>query len=308
MGAPRIRLVQATDPPQASVAQKRSVRPAEAPELATLHMTGAGQKQLALTVRYRLQRHGGWRTVRGQLPGCTVNALTLTVTESETEVRLSGVVDRTNFETTQRQERIETALTRDGAFQVEWRPKVGQATVDRSLTVQSEAILDVQEDGLRLVWTMQFKFPLSQRDRFTVQLPDAYVVEQVEGDNVRGWKAEDGRLEITLLKTARDAQSLVLHLARRGAVGAGELHVLEAPVVEVAEALLHEGRLDVRRSPLLELRVVDTEGLTRTDLNTATTENPSRVESPLGIRPFQAYRFTRTPFRLGLSVVPALGN
>ncbi len=83
------------------------------------------------------------------------------------------------------------------------------------------------------------------------------------------------------------------------------MKVLQAPVVEVAEAVLHEGRLDVRRSPLLELRVVDTDGLTRTDLSTAAEENSSRVESPLGIRPFQAYRFTRTPFRLELSVVPS---
>ncbi len=211
----RIQLIQAADPPQASAAQTRTVQSMEVQELATLHMNGEGRKQLALAVRYRLQRNGGWRTVRGRLPGATINALALTIPDPRTEVRLSGVVDRTSFETTEPQERIDTALTPDGAFQIEWRPKVGQATVDRSLTVESEVVLDVQEDGLRLAWAMQLKFPLSQRDRFTVQLPDAYVVEQVEGDNVRGWKAEEGRLEITLLKTARDAQSLVLHLSRR---------------------------------------------------------------------------------------------
>ena len=183
-------------------------------------------------------------------------------------------------------------------------PKVGQATVDRSLTVDSDAVLDVQEDGLRLVWALNLKFPLSQRDLFTVELPEGYVVEQVAGENVRGWEVQDGRLQITLLKTARDAQSLTLYLTRRGAIGQGELAALEAPVVQISEAVLHEGRLAVRRSPLLELRVVDTQGLTRTDLTSESDSDAQRVASPLGIRTFQAYRFARTPYRLSLSVVP----
>ena len=76
-------------------------------------------------------------------------------------------------------------------------------------------------------------------------------------------------------------------------------------MVQISEAVLHEGRLAVRRSPLLELRVIDSRGLTRTDLTTpgSETDQPP-VASPLGIRAFQAYRFARTPYRLSLSVVP----
>ncbi len=59
--------------------------------------------------------------VAGQVPGMTANALTLTVPHADTELRLTGVVDRTLFETRQANEQLETALAPDGQFRLEWR-------------------------------------------------------------------------------------------------------------------------------------------------------------------------------------------
>ena len=304
----RMQLVQAA--PAADAAQAAAQQPALPTPggLATLYASGKGRQSLSLVVRYRLERRGGWRVVAGQVPAMTANSLTLTVPQADTELRLTGVVDRALFETRGAGEQLETALCTDGQFRLEWRPKVAQATVDRSLTVDSDAVLDLQEDSLRLVWTLNLKFPLSQRDAFTIELPAGFAVEQVVGENVRGWEVQDGRLQVVLLQAARDAQSLTLYLSRHGAVGQGELAALEAPVVQVGEAVLHEGRLAVRRSPLLEVRVTDTAGLTRTDVAAAAENGRDRVESPLGIRPFQAYRFARTPYRLALALTPLVSR
>ena len=138
--------------------------------------------------------------VAGQVPAMTANSLTLTVPQADTELRLTGVVDRALFETRGAGEQFETALAPDGQFRLEWRPKIAQATVDRSLTVNSDAVLDLQEDSLRLVWTLNLKFPLSQRDAFTIELPAGFAVEQVVGENVRGWDVQDGRLQVVLLQ------------------------------------------------------------------------------------------------------------
>ncbi len=251
----RIQIVQpvlSTETSQAAQAQATS--PEDSAGLTNLLVAGKGRKRLTLAIRYGLQRRGGWRVVSGRLPTATANALTLNVPQARTELRLTGVVDRSLYETQQAGERIETALAPEGSFRIEWRPSVAQADVDRSLTVDSDAVLDVQEDSLRLSCRLNLKFPLGQRDDFTIDLPPGYLVEQVQGENVRGWELSDGRLRITLLKTARDAQLLTLHLTRRGAVGRGELTTLDAPLVSLPDASLHEGRLTVRRSPLLELR------------------------------------------------------
>ncbi|MFW5693395.1 MAG: hypothetical protein ACOCWL_04180, partial [Thermoguttaceae bacterium] len=59
-----------------------------------------------------------------------------------------------------------------------------------------------------------------------------------------------------------------------------------------------------RRSPLLELRTVQREGVGRTDLGAEAEQlagGPAAAESPLGIRPYQAYRFTTVPFNLSFA-------
>ena len=61
---------------------------------------------------------------------------------------------------------IETALSTDGRIGVQWRPKVAEAEVDQSLTAQSTAVLDVQEDGLRLSWQVALQFMVKTSPKF----------------------------------------------------------------------------------------------------------------------------------------------
>ena len=77
------------------------------------------------------------------------------------------------------------------------------------------------------------------------------------------------------------------------------------PLVSVPDAALHNGQLTIRRSPLLELRTLSRSGVTRTDLpGDAARRSAGGEESPLGIRPFEAYSFAAVPFTLRLAAAP----
>ena len=283
-----------------------------------LHVSGKGRHPLELAVRLRLERRGGWRVAEGALPSPAASSLAITVPQPETDVRLGQVVDRRSYETEGADQTIETALGPDGAVGIQWRPKVAEGLVDRSLTARSTAVLDVQEDGLRLVWGLALEFRRSQREVFSVHVPNDYLVERVEGTNVRGWEVgqEAGHqaIEVSLLKPARDSESFAIHLWRRGPVGRGELTEFNAPVVTVPDAALDNGRLTIRRSPLLDLRTTSKTGVTRADLSTdahRAAPDPGSEdidESPLGIRPHEAYEFVATPFAVGLKAVPVEGR
>jgi len=283
-----------------------------------LHVSGKGRHPLELAVRLRLERRGGWRVAEGALPSAPAGSLAITVPQPETDVRLGQVVDRRSYETEQADQAIETALGPGGAVSIQWRPKVAEGLVDRSLTARSTAVLDVQEDGLRLVWGLSLEFRRSQRDVFSVHVPGDYLVERVEGTNVRGWEVsqEEGHqaIEVSLLKAARDRESFAIHLWRRGPVGRGALIEFDAPVVTVPDAALDNGRLTIRRSPLLDLRTTSKTGVTRADLSTdahRAAPDPGSEdidESPLGIRPHEAYEFVATPFSVGLKAVPVAGR
>ena len=319
----RLQLVQpAPQPaPQPGQQQQQAVQTVQAsappdPVFAVLHLAGKGRQQLALQIRLRLERRGGWRVAVGRLPTAPAAGLTLTVPAAGTEVRLAGLADRGEYETAADNQQIATALSDDGRLNLQWRPKVAEGQVDRSLTVASEAVLDVQEDGLRLVWQLNLEFPRSRRDRFEVLVPAGYLVERVLGDNVRMWDLKQAdnlqRLNVTLLKETADRERVTLHLSRRGVVAADQPTQVPAPAVSVDGAVLHKGRLTIRRSPLLELRATSVTGLSRTDIAAdvanALTAAGAAEESPLGLRPYQAFEFGAISYALALEAAPVPGD
>ena len=279
--------------------------------LVVLYVSGKGRHKLDLSVRLKLSRQGGWRIVQGVLPAAPASAISIVVPKPRTELRLGQVHDRRKYDTERPDETIRTALGPGGAMIIAWRPTVAEGQTDRSLTAVSAAVLDVQEDGLQLVWQLGLEFRRSQREQFSVNLPAGYLLKKVEGSNVRGWeirKTDRGQTaEVTLLQPAKDYEKFTLRLWRAGAVGQANLAEFDVPQVTIADAALHTGQLTLRRSPLLELRTLDRSGVTRTDLppgDAGATIAAGGEESALGIRPFEAYTFAAVPFRVRLAAAP----
>jgi len=282
-----------------------------------LYVSGKGRHRLDVAVRMRLHRRGGWRVVEGRLPVAPATALALRVPDAGTEVRLGGVPDRTTYETQAAGERIQTALGTQGSLSVQWRPTVSEGQIDRTLTAASKAVLDVQEDSLRLVWALHLEFRHGERDFFTVEVPAGYTVEKVEGTNVRGWElkaaGDHQEVTVTLLKRAKASEDLTITVWRQAdaagsPVADGEFDV---PLVGVTGAQRHTGWLVIRRSPLLDLRTVRTAGVRRDDLPAdlkKAVPGVGEMESPLGIRPYQAYRFVATPFSVRLAAAPTVAK
>ncbi|MFW5693187.1 MAG: hypothetical protein ACOCWL_03130, partial [Thermoguttaceae bacterium] len=231
--------------PQVAQQQAAGGEPADG-GLLLLHVSGKGRHTLEVSVRLRLRREGGWRMADGALPAAAAARVELTVPEAETQLRWLGAADQAERETEADNAVVSTVLGTGGSLSLRWRPKVAEAEVDRSLTAHSTAVMDVQEDGLRVVWRVRLDFPRAQRDQFTIDVPAEYLVKRVTGQNVRGWERSeaDGRqsLDIGLLHPARDNEEIVLDLWREGPVGEGAVEQFAFPVVRVAGAVLEECR------------------------------------------------------------------
>jgi hypothetical protein len=283
------------------------------PRMLLLHLSGKGRKKLELTIHLGLTRQGGWRIVHGQLPVGPAAALTLVAPTAGTEIRHTSLADKPNFETKADNEEIATSLTASGQLDLQWRAKVSEGQVDQSLTARSIAALDVREDALRLVWQVKLEFGRAFRDAFTFAVPADFLVEQVTGENVRGWSAKkvggegsaEQTLDVTLLKPAQGTETITIQLAKRGRVGQGELAEFNAPTVVVIDAALQQGEIAVRKSPRLDLRTVTASGLSRADADgqTAAVEQLSDASDAavLVVKPYQTFRFVRMPVTLRLA-------
>ena len=131
-------------------------------------------------------------------------------------------------------------------------------------------------------------------------------MEKVIGGNVRGWEVrnadKDQTVEVSLLKPAKDHERFALRLWRSGVVGRGELAEFDAPLVSAAGVAQAGGELTICRSPLLDLRTVRSNGAARADLSGDLLA--TATESPLGLCPYQAYRFAAMPFAVRLAAAP----
>jgi hypothetical protein len=299
--------------PQQAAANPAAATPQAdgAKSILMLYAQGKGRHKLELSVRFHLQREGGWRIAAGHLPTAPAAALTLQVPQAHTEVRLSGLPDRRSVETAKPNETIATALGPDGALRIQWRPRVNMDQIDHTLKARSDAVLSVQEDGLRLAWQVDLEFGRSQRETFTVTVPQDYLVEKVAGDNVRGWEVRaegaNQRLEVTLLRPATDHESFTIYLSKRSRFG-GQATEFNVPIVAVQDAALHSGQLAIRRSKVLDLRTVETVGVSRVDFSPASEQRSASADetdrTPLGLLAYQSYRFATMPFTVRLAVTP----
>jgi hypothetical protein len=309
--AARLRIVQAavtgTAPGGPQAAASTAVSTAAPASLVSLAVKGRGRHRLELTAQVRLTREGGWRVAAAILPAAPAATLDLTVSAVGAEVRLGNPADRRVYDDTAAGEVLRTSLPTDGALQVQWRPRVSEGQADRSLTVVSKAIFDILDDRLQTAWAMDLAFRHGDRELFTVDLPPGYQVERVEGTNVRGWEVrQDGasqRLDINLLKQARNRESFTVQAWRQSASGGSGEVAIEAPVLGVVGAIRHTGQMLVRHSPALTVRRAEPTGLRRIDLlaDAALTVR----DSPLGTTSYQAYEFVQTPFVLKLVLAAA---
>ena len=292
---------------EAAVKLRKAQQSVEQPvrTLSYLYAAGRGSHELFLSLRVKLNRQGGWRVASAGLPPAPAASMDLKVPEADTEVLLGAVNDRASYKTAQPGETIATVLGRNGRLEVRWRPKVGEGEIDRSLSAASRVLMDIEEDCLRVVWQLDLSFRRGEREQFSVELPRGYMVEKVDGSNVRGWEAEDERLTVRLLQRAEKSERFTVHLWRGDSVTGGAASEIETPMVRVPEAVRHTGNLTIRRSPFLDIRVLEAAGVTRTDLASADAIKPLAEgigESPLGIQPYQTYDFVAEPFSVRVAV------
>ena len=303
--------VAANGAPVSQVAQQRKKQDLtiESKPVVLVHVKGKGRHLLEFTIRMRLERQGGWRTVSSRVPTAPAAAIEIRVPQAQTEVLLQEISDRPTHKTEKAGEQIRTALGPEGSLRLQWRPSVAEGAVDHSLTAESNAVLDVQEDGVHLAWKLQLECRRSRHGQFSVHVPKHYLVERIDGANVRGWEVEpgaaDSKVTVTLLKAAEGREEFTLRLWRGQVMGGDEPTRFKSPTVRVDGAALHKGRITIRRSPMLDLRVENAVGASRTEVRDhGSGEELPAEESPWGIRPFHAYRFGNTNFEIHLSAEP----
>ncbi len=274
-----------------------------------LLLSGKGTRVVKFAFQIKPTRVGGWRILDGQLPVGLSRKLNVKSLSEPTDIRINTDVDQRSIEAEPDQQ-IQTVLSADGSFQLQWKPSSTAQAIDQSLTATSEALFDVREDGLRLSWHVELDFRGSERDRFTLKLPTAFLVERIHGDNIRAWKVTENQAEnllsVTLLDAAKDREAFTIELSHRDFVATANPVSISVPYLTVDGAALHQGVYTIRRSPIIALKTLALQAANRIEANLAECRldltSIDAQASPLGIESYQIFQFVTAPFQIGLQV------
>ena len=275
-----------------------------------LYVQGKGVKTLDVEFRLPIQQVGGWRMVRGRLPAGPASKIELSIPELGTELNYSTNNATSEFVSTAAVPNLTIPLGPRGEVALSWRGKISSAQVDQNLSVNSTALFDVRNDGLHLVWNLDFLFRASTRSKFDVELPKDFSVVRVYGPNIRGWEVRNEEtiniLDVTLLSEADSKESFTIELSNRK-MDLKSATSFPMPTVVVPDAAIHSGQITVRKTSSLELQTDTMIGISRIDLSSARQVKPK--SEPL-FQPivFQAFEFSRTPFSVAIQCRPKLGG
>ena len=213
--------------------------------------------------------------------------------------------------------------SRRRACNLQWRPKVAEAQVDRGLTVESNGLLDVEEDGLRMALNLKLEFRRSQPRQFHAQPAVRFprCGKGVAGGNgpavgKSAGQAMSKRLRSASLKTAKDGEQISLFLSsqrpasrRRGAFDTFSVPNVSGSRRGASQRTDH----DPPQRVLLDVkRTVERSGVTRIRSRRATpdaqaADQPPRKACSRYART-EAYRFPTIPFVLRLTAAPDSGQ
>ncbi len=193
----------------------------------------------------------------GRIPTAPATRLIMKVIKPGSEVRLNHLADRAINDIQSANHVIDTALSADGQVNWQWRTKIAEAAIDQGLSVESNSVFDIQEDGLHFVWQGSFVFRSGRRESFSILVPGDYLVEQVVGSNLRGWTVarvgDSQQLTIDLLAAVTQRETLTVFLYRHQELGAANSNtkdsLIAVPSLKVPDAMVQRGQLTVPSQP-----------------------------------------------------------
>ncbi len=291
-------LTDSTGTASAAARQQQVAGASNVPTAMALYVSGKGVHRVEIDLLIPLARTGGWRTANAVLPCPAPGRVILRVPQSGSEVLFPAGTGRLKSITTEPDASVEASLLPPGNFSIQWRPQVIEAAVDRALSVQSMIVVDAREDFLLCHWDASLRFRQGERQSFEFVVPTDWEVEQIEGENVKSWDATQTadvrHVTVTLLAAAHGEERIVLHLRRSLLSASTKEADFEIPLLAVPGAVSHAGQIIVRRSPCLELTVMNAASLRAIpNLDPASYRDAVRdvPSNPLGLLPFATFAF-----------------
>ncbi|MFA6930664.1 MAG: hypothetical protein WCT05_10070, partial [Lentisphaeria bacterium] len=272
-----------------------------------LALSEPGEYNISLKLCCPIRKHGGWRGVKACLPASGASQLLLTELPKNTALSFDSGTGLCTLRTEGKTP--STFALHQNAFSLQWRPETGPAEIDRTLTVDSIIALSLNAQQQQIFWEPAFSFSDQGRSVFDLEIPRDWQVQEIVGNNVRGWeKRVDGErqtISVHLFQPAENKEKFQLILLAKILSDLSAASDFTFPALTVPTAARHQAVLLLDSPTAFMIRSENNGGSRRTDVETQLqrllTAFPSLQAS---FRAFEAWESPTQPLQLLLHLLP----
>lgn len=185
-------------------------------------------------------------------------------------------------------------ISEAGDLRIQWQPAAARQAADVVFHAQVTTALAIQDAGLTWRSTLDLVPRQGELSELQVSLPEAWVVQSVQGDDVASWSVQNTdstrSLQLLFRRAIGDRTRVTLQLYAENQVGADRAS-LAVPVPVVRGATRDLGTVVLLAGNQFQVRSESLSGVTQ--INPEEAQQPDGP--PLEGRPVLAWRYTRHP-------------
>jgi hypothetical protein len=196
---------------------------------------------------------------------------------------------------------ISFPIDRGGNFQIYWQPKQTGGSGDSTIHVNSSTTLKLDQAGIHLSCFHSLKIRQGSLNRLEYQLPKELLIQNVEGQDVGGWKitgsGDDRKLEIFFRREVNDQTRFNVNLYQ-------DFKVIDEEEFSLSRFgpinITHEtGEIGLYSAESFAVKVLKTSGLKKLDREKFKPVAKTVISEKLD----SVYRYSGSKFSLSASVV-----
>lgn len=274
-----------------------------------------GAQHAVVTFAALAQRQDDWRSATFGIPNATIRQLAMVCDREDLDIQFPGALQVERRKDAAGRSEAVAYLTPGAPFAVRWKPQVRKLQGELAVTCDGRTVAVAGVGALKLDTRFTYRVVQGQLETMVLDVPDAFNVTQVTGEDLREWHLETvpagaGRRLVAVLSRPKD-KTYVLRVEGERVLAAFPCK-FDLPVLVPAGVIRASGFLLIGTDSAVKLLAGKAAGLSQIDPAAFPQGQGEKDSSPhIPARTAYAYQYAHVPFSMELSaedVVTAMSS
>ncbi len=264
-----------------------------------------GEQHAVLTFASLATRQDDWLSATFGIPNATIRQLSMVCDREDLDIQFPGALQVERHVNAAGKTEAVAYLTPGSPFAVRWKPQVRKLEGELAVTCDGRTVAVAGVGALKLDTIFTYRVVQGLLDRMTLDVPEAFNITQVTGEDIREWhleaKPDKGRQLVVVLSRSKD-KAYALRVEGERVLPAFPCK-FDLPVVVPAGVIRASGFLLIGTDSAVRLLSGKAAGLSQIDpaAYPRSAAGQGDPDQRIPARIAYAYQYAHVPFQMELS-------